>query len=625
MFRKIAMPFALIASAIAVSQCGMQESITGQGEGHARIINTPGASTQGTLLVEFITPPSEIEGVSLEPLFPENGETVSCQWYVVRFPEEIPLEEMAGSLSTREDISRIQYNKVIRRIPVTGLESHDGILPATKADQAVQQGIFNDPYLSDQWHLVNTGDTRICKNAVEGADVSVKDAWRLTAGDPSIVVAILDEGVMYTHPDLADNIWTNTAELDGKAGSDDDNNGYADDIHGYNFASGTPAISWTAKEDSGHGTHVAGTVAAVNNNGEGVCGVAGGTGQGDGVRLMLCQIFDGELSSSLAVARAFRYAADNGAVIAQCSFGYDSGEFRSEDEYKGQCGVEYSAISYFLDKNNCHSDAIDGNVVIFSAGNEGKPECSYPGALQCVVSVTSFGPGFQPSGFTNYGTGCNISAPGGDYYAGRSGFNKYCQVLSTIPGDDYSGGYGWMEGTSMATPHVSGVAALGLSYAHKLGIKLSREDFISMLLTSVNNIDTYFTGTKPMDAVRTMDLEDYVGKMGTGAVDAWKLLMQIEGTPSMQITLGENTIDIASAAGDPASVLQGYSAEIDQESMKSLGITEKPELSGHELKLVCTRIGSGKLTIKAISEGITVTKELSIISRPAKSANGGWL
>lgn len=150
-----------------------------------------------------------------------------------------------------------------------------------------------------------------------------------------MVVAIVDQGVKYTHPDLAANMWINTQEKNGATGADDDGNGYIDDIYGYNFVT-RGAVSWDRevwvggenKGDSGHGTHVAGTVAAVNNNGVGVCGVAGGTGRNDGVKLMSCQIFSGNDATSGAIttsAEAIKYAADNGAAIIQCSFGSKAG------------------------------------------------------------------------------------------------------------------------------------------------------------------------------------------------------------------------------------------------------------------------------------------------------------
>lgn len=628
MFRSTLKSISLIVFSFGICSCGKYGECVSLETGDIDIINSPDASVAGSLLVELRkdhnTPPTQdCEEITFEPLFPGCGDPDAARWYIARFPADIPVSDMASRLAGLDGISRVQYNKILRRPPVKAESAAaDDVYPAVRSTGTV----FNDPMQPEQWHLINDGNTSFCRTAVEGADVSVKDAWTITGGDPSIIVAVLDEGVMYTHPDLAANIWTNEAELNGIPGADDDGNGYTDDIHGYNFISNTPEISWNKDGDSGHGTHVAGTVAAVNNNGTGVSSVAGGTGNGDGVRLMSCQIFDGKAeSTSASLARAFMYAADNGAVIAQCSFGYESGMFESESDFRRQCAAEYTGIQYFLNKENCHSDVLDGNLIIFSAGNEGMPSAGYPGALPSVVTVTSFGPGFQPAGYSNYGTGCNIAAPGGDFYAGRSGYNKMCQVLSTIPGDNYEGSYGWMEGTSMAAPHVTGVAALGLSYAHRSGLQFTREEFISMLLTSVTGIDSFFTGSKPKDATSVMDLSGYVGMMGTGAVDAWKLLMQIEGTPSVQIHLGENEVDMASAIGDPACVMKDYTVSMDAGSMSSLGVTEAPSVKGSRMLINCTRTGSGKITVSANSEGITVTKEISVICRPSVSAGGGWL
>lgn len=630
-------PCALVVSCALLVGCGERlpeaptHTHTHGAAVSGKIVNDSSSSEEGVLLLQFSGDAPEtipvrwgdsLCDVHLEPLFHGVSDSNPGNWYIAVFSSAIPSDEMAAVLSGRSDILKIQFNKIISQ------ESDERVQVAEESFQtrsAAASSIFNDPYLSDQWHLVNTGGTSFCKTAVEGADVSVKDAWRLTAGDPSIIVAVLDGGVMYNHPDLAANMWTNEAELGGEQGKDDDGNGYVDDVHGYNFVSGKPEITWNQKIDSGHATHVAGTVAAVNNNGVGVCGVAGGSGNGDGVRIMSCQIFENKNSTSAAVARAFMYAADNGATVAQCSFGYDPGSFTSEEDFIRSCSAEYAGIQYFLDKKNCRSDVVDGNIIVFSAGNEGLAKADYPGALKDVITVTSFGPGFQPAGYTNYGVGCNIAAPGGDYYVGRAGYNKKCQILSTIPGEDNHGEYGWMEGTSMATPHVSGVVALGLSYAKKLGLKFSREEFISMLLTSVNGIDGYFTGIKPKDGVDNMELSDYVGRMGTGAVDTWKFLMSIEGTPSLQFGLGQSSVDLAGILGATSASIRNVSVKMDQESMNSLGISEAPYVDGNRLTLKCTKSGSGYLTVMADSEGIAIERKISVICRPVVSGNGGWL
>ena len=178
----------------------------------------------------------------------------------------------------------------------------------------------------------------------------MEEAWKLAAGDPSLTVAIVDQGIKYSHPDLAANMWINKAEQSGTTGRDDDGNGYADDVNGYNFALGTSRLTWDVEAyddkgknvgDSGHGTHVAGTVAAVSNNGVGVSGIAGGTGRNDGVKLMSCQIFSGGEGGSAAVsAEAIKYAADNGASILQCSWGYPAGAVTTDNAYASGARIE---------------------------------------------------------------------------------------------------------------------------------------------------------------------------------------------------------------------------------------------------------------------------------------------
>lgn len=142
--------------------------------------------------------------------------------------------------------------------------------------------------------------------------------WQQYNEYPDIIVAIVDEGIKLTHPDLQANLWINEAELKGSDGYDDDQNGYKDDIYGYNFVSGTGTI-----KGHRHGTHIAGTIGAVNNNGIGVSGIAGGDGTpNSGVRLMNCQIFEhGSLGDvvSTNIGAAIKYGADNGAVISQNS------------------------------------------------------------------------------------------------------------------------------------------------------------------------------------------------------------------------------------------------------------------------------------------------------------------
>ena len=210
------------------------------------------------------------------------------KWYVMTFDEQADLEAAALKLAAVAEVRNVEFNT---KLYVTSVGPRR---PLTAADMAATRaaaaGRFNDPQLSRQWHYNNNGDKTVASTSRAGADINAQDAWAITAGNPGVVVAIVDQGVKYTHPDLAANMWINTQEKNGATGADDDGNGYIDDIYGYNFVT-RGAVSWDRevwvggenKGDSGHGTHVAGTVAAVNNNGVGVCGVAGGTGRNDGV------------------------------------------------------------------------------------------------------------------------------------------------------------------------------------------------------------------------------------------------------------------------------------------------------------------------------------------------------
>ena len=444
-------------------------------------------------------------------------------------------------------------------------------------------------------------------------------------------MAIVDEGVKYTHPDLAANMWVNPSpspEYDNK------------DIHGWNFAENTP-ISWDKVEvgvggkkegDSGHGTHVAGTIAAVNNNGLGVAGVAGGTGNNDGVRLMSCQILSGKKSATdLIASRAIKYAADHGASIIQCSYGYGASGINSDRYYESAAPLEAEAIRYFISQNNC--PALEGGLAIFAAGNESQPYSSYPGGYRDCISVTAISPDGLPAPYTCYGPGCNIAAPGGET-SGLSGGEK-AGVLSTLVSEVSDTEYGYMQGTSMACPHVSGVAALGLSYALAKGKRYTREEFVSMLLTSVNDIDARLEGTKTSGG--KLNLEEYRGKMGTGLVDAYQLLMQIEGTPCLKVAVGKlELVTLTKHFGGSAQNLTYTGVEISAKDMQKLGMAAAPKMYNGQLMLKCTKPGVAHITVKAVGGGtrpgsetimggIEISKEFAVIAREAGTENGGWL
>lgn len=191
----------------------------------------------------------------------------------------------------------------------------------------------------------------------------------------------------------------------------------------------------------------------------------------------------------------------------------------------------------------------------------------------------------------------------------------------------------------MACPHVSGVIALGLAYAKKLGKKFTREEFTSLLLTSVNDIDQFNNGgTKKFNPpfstnqAVSVDMNRFKGQMGTGAVDAWKFLMAIEGTPSVIVKSGEKaSIDLSQYCNPSGD----YVISIDEASKASLGITSDPVVQNGRLEIECSKIGAGKIVLSAAvgkdnekENGIgemAYVREISIVSRSYAAKNGGWL
>ena len=355
---------------------------------------------------------------SVKRLYPDAGEWEERHreaglhtWYIVNYDEEKAVETKAGA-SLLSTVDGIVYTEPMR----------------VKKSMAAP---FNDPYFSRQWHYYNDGSK---STWVSGADINVVPVWtKYTAGSSEVIVSVVDGGIDLTHEDLA------PVTLPGGA------NGSR------NFFKNTYEI--TAHS---HGTHVAGTIGAINNNGKGVCGIAGGSDGNGGVKLISCQVFDNSAQYGSGFYEAMVWGADHGAVISQNSWG-DDYETLSQAQ-AGSVGAIKGAIDYFIkyagtDKKGNQTGPMKGGVVIFAAGNDGWP-IGWPAAYdepRCVA-VGSFSSMNTRAYYSNYGDWVDIAAPGGDAKIGP-------QVVSTVPG-----GYGEMQGTSMACPHVSGVAALIVSY-----------------------------------------------------------------------------------------------------------------------------------------------------------------
>ena len=597
-----------------------------------------------------------LDAYSFERVFPVDtaNETRTREaglhlWYIVRFDEGEDLSKAFERLSQLGEVDKLQCNRPIERAynPNSNPMFISCAEADTRATTRATEWPFNDPEIYRQWCYINDGTAPFASEragVLAGSDAGCAEAWELCTGDEDIIVAVMDEAVMWSHPDLIDNIWINEGE-ELYAGKDADGNGYVDDRYGYNFVRNTGITSWTSNGSTGHGTHVAGTIAAVNDNGIGVAGIAGGGKGKRGVKIMTIQLFDGMNSCSLAMeARAMKYAADNGAVILQCSWGYNSAKSNmimgytpgpaTEEEWAALYPLEKEAIDYFINYAGSPNGVIDGGLAIFASGNEYAAQSSFPAAYSKCISVAAVAADYTPASYSNYGSEVLLSAPGGDLeYYGTPGMqdniydengilNEQGAIFSTLVIDGVAG-YGYYEGTSMACPHVSGIAALGLAYAKQQHRHFTSEEFRELMYTTARDIEEYFVGEKLYYMRHTsagatpikMNLADYRGKMGRLA-DAGALLKAIDGSgremrlPNICLAPNETTtLNIADYINETAK-----SVEVVNDAIATAS------LSGNVLYISAKSEGQTSLTL--ITEN--GTKHYATITVREGAANG-WL
>lgn len=313
---------------------------------------------------------------------------------------------------------------------VIELKKDPAVLYAEPNYQYKASVVPNDPQYNNQW-----GPKKI----------DAERAWDLTTGSPTVVIAIVDTGIDYNHPDLIDNIWTNIDEIPND-GIDNDFNGRIDDVRGWNFV-GNNADPF---DDNNHGTHCAGIAGAPGNNAVGMAGTSWRT------QLMPVKGLDDDGSGySSDLALAIRYAVDNGAHVINNSWGGGSYSTTLED-----------AVNYAVSR---------GAVVVFAAGNTGGETVEYPAVLPGALAVAATDANDLKASFSTYGSWVDVSAPGKN-------------ILSTIPG-----GYAYMDGTSMAAPFVSGLAGLIIS-RHPGYTNQQVRDIIEASTDDIYTLNPTYTG-----------------------------------------------------------------------------------------------------------------------------------
>ncbi len=332
---------------------------------------------------------------------------------------------------------------------VEQLKSDPDVEAVQKENKIKRRIVPNDPFYSSTGHKSSGVDDMWGLKAINAAL-----AWDISRGSPNIVVAVVDSGVDLAHPDLVNNIWTNPGEIAGNS-VDDDGNGYVDDIHGWNF--GDNCGSNTCLNDTeGHGTHIAGTVSAQGNNATGVVGV--------NWTAKIMALPDGGTDSGSA--SAWHYAADNGAKVTNNSWGTTN----AAPNLMLQDALKYA-----------HDHGVTTAVAPDNGSADSAQVQDYPANDADAISVGAAYTSKTKTSFSNYGTTVDVIAPGQDILSTKA--SGWTYGSSGCP-SFFGGKYCFMDGTSMATPHVAGLAALMLS----VNPSLSPEQIRQILRTTALDV-----------------------------------------------------------------------------------------------------------------------------------------
>lgn len=414
----------------------------------------------GATTIEYLVPPGSDAGSLLH------------QWRLVQFETDTNVLELQTQLAQDPRIVATDLNVMLS-----------------------STAIPNDPNFAQQWGLNNEGQT----GGSMDADIDAPEAWNETTGSAEVIVAVLDTGIDYEHPDLKDNMWVNIAERDGAFGPvaypyDDDGNGYVDDIHGYDFSdanitanNGIFLAVDTPRDTHGHGTHVAGIIGAIGNNNLGISGVS------PNVSLMAVQMLSdvAGMGTVRGAALAIDYAINNGADIINASFGgYLGGWGRFVMADALQTAQNQDVLVVTAAGN--HAEPGVGIDDAADAGGDNDARPFYPASFDApnVIAVAATNHQDELADFSNYGaTSVHLAAPGDAIWSTLPSEKKNTNIAGQnaswdpTPPEEH---YGVLSGTSMATPHVTGAAALMLA----LNPELSASQLKNLLMTTVDPLDS---------------------------------------------------------------------------------------------------------------------------------------
>lgn len=432
---------------------------------------------------------------------------------------------------------------------ITRLTARSDVLYAEPNYRVHKAMVPNDPFYAKQWGLQNTGQKltgdKGTFTGTPGVDIGAVTAWDVSTSDGSFIVATIDSGIDYDHPDLSANIWINPGESgEGKEQNsfDDDGNGYNDDYQGWNFYAENNDPKDDDLDTNGHGSHLAGIIGAVGNNSLGVSGIHRKT------QLMPLKFFPEKGGGNIFNAvKAINYAVANGARVINASYEYTSRPDWVQSELTAIAAAEAAGVLFVAAAGNGNSNYIGYNI---DTGSKVYPAAH---ALDNIIAVAATDPNDKRASFSNYGaTSVDLGAPG---------VNIYSTVRSDRTGLDHQLGYDYMSGTSMATPMVSGAVALIWSQHPELTSAQVRQLLFYTVDTTTSLQGKVATGGRlNLGRAMTADTSLPAPAVPTGLINA----AQVAGASLSWNNQSDNESFIVerSLSGQPYVVLARLDAEV---------------------------------------------------------------